>query len=729
MTGASVTEENMTQRVFVAMGVAALLVTRSQGQTAQPGFRTEVNVVEVDASVLDEQGNAVAGLSAADFEVFEDGQPQPIVSFSQVDIPLTASAQFLSVDGPVSPDVRSNRQPASGRLYVVVLDDMNISPLRIETVRSAAREFIDSYFGAGDIAAVIYTSGRVDASQDFTGDPQLLVASIDKFMGRGVQSSAMEAAEKYYSDRLTIETDPSNGKLDPDKADQLAADMQDARSRTLGKSAKPTVDIQDFERAQRVITVFDTVRALAESLAPLSGRRKSVVMFSEGFNYQLTEPFGMRSVSDVLRATQDTLNAAARANVSFYTIDPRMLDGAGTDFMQMSGPGMPNGATQTAIREELQRSQDSLRVLAEETGGFASLNVNSFASAFDRIVQSNSQYYVLGYAAPQHQQDGRFHSIDVRVKRPGVKITARHGYASQRQATPEELKKREAERVARDARRPNSDKTSTALRDVLGAPLQKGGLALSVHAAPFRHSDKESSVALAIEIDGDRLPLSPAGKLELSFYDVNDRGRASNGVRKEIDLALKPETAARVKSHGIRLNQRIMLAPGRYQIRVGVRESAGGESGSVFYDLTVPDFRKDSLALSGLLVTSVSAQQTPTAEVDAMVAKRLPGAATSRREFPVGDTLAVFAEAYANGTSRRPQEIGVTIRVIAESGEEVFNAKESAVSAQSDPATIFAQFALEDLTPGAYLLRVETQLAGPDAQIVARETLITVVPR
>ena len=119
-------------------------------------------------------------------------------------------------------------------------------------------------------------------------------------------------------------------------------------------------------------------------------------MFSEGFNYQLTEPFGMRSVSDVLRATQDTLNAAARANVSFYTIDPRGLDGAGTDFMQMSGPGMPNGATQTAIREELQRSQDSLRVLAEETGGFASLNTNSFASAFDRIVQSNSQYYVLG---------------------------------------------------------------------------------------------------------------------------------------------------------------------------------------------------------------------------------------------------------------------------------------------------------------------------------------------
>ena len=181
---------------------------------------------------------------------------------------------------------------------------------------------------------------------------------------------------------------------------QMAADMQDSRMRTLGTSAKPTVDITDFDRAQRVVTVLDSVRTLAEALAPVRGRRKAVVMFSEGVNYQLTEPFGMRSVSDVVRATQDTLNAAARANVSFYTIDPRGLVGAGTDFMQMTGPGMPNGATQVAIIDELRRTQDSLRVLAEETGGFATIDANSLSSAFDRIVDSNSRYYVLGYTPP-----------------------------------------------------------------------------------------------------------------------------------------------------------------------------------------------------------------------------------------------------------------------------------------------------------------------------------------
>ena len=714
--------------LLLATAVAGLLITHPSAQAPQQTFRTDVDLVEVDVSVTDDNGESILNLTPADFEVFEDGQPQAIKAFTSIDIPLTAPPQFPGVDRPVSSDVRSNREPSSGRLYLVVLDDMNINPMRVDAVRSAAREFVESYFGAGDIAAVIYTSGRVDASQDLTTDPRLLVASIEKFLGRGVQSSAMEAAEKYYSDRLTLETDPATAGLPNDKLDELAADMQDARKRTLGTTAKPTVDIQDFERAQRMITVLDTVRTLAESLAPLRGRRKAIVMFSEGLNYQLTEPFGMRSVSDVLRAMQDTLNAAARMNVSFFTIDPRGLDGVGTDFMQMRGSGMPNGATQVAINEELQRSQDSLRVLAEETGGFATLNTGDFSSAFDRIVQTNSQYYLIGYTPPPHPQNGRFHSIEVRVKRPGVKIVARRGYASGREETPEDRKKRDAERLARDAKRPNADKTSSALRDVLGGPLQQTGLALSVHAAPFRGTGADASVALTIEVDGAHLPLSPPGRLELSFYDVNDSGRAGSGVRKDIDLALRPDTVARVKAHGIRLNPRIALKPGRYQLRFGIRESASGSNGSVFYDLAVPDFSKDPLALSGLLVTSVSAQQVPTAEADPVLSKKLPGAATSRREFPVGDTLAVYAEAYANGPARQGQRFNVVVRLISEIGEEVFTAKDAMAGDKSGSANIFAQFALEDLAAGAYLLQVEAQVDGATTPPVLRETLITVVP-
>jgi VWFA-related protein len=713
--------------VLAICALLPLVLVRAHAQAPQSTFQAEVNLIEVDAVVTDAQGNSVVGLTIDDFELFDDGQPQKISAFSYIDIPLEIPAEFSGVQRPVPVDVRSNQEPVSGRMYVIVLDDMNIDSVRSSVVRESAREFVEGYFGAGDIAAVTYTSGRADASQDFTSDPQLLLASIDKFVGRAGRSVAMEAAAKYYDDRLALELDPANNDKDSATIAQMAADMQDSRMRTLGTTAKPTVDITDFDRAQRVVTVLDAVRTLAESLAPVRSRRKAFVMFSEGVNYQLNEPFGMRSVTDVVLAIQDTLSTAARANVSFYTIDPRGLVGASTDFMQMTGPGMPNGATQKAIADELRRTQDSLRVLAEETGGFATIDANSLSSAFDRLVDRNSRYYVLGYTPPDDPREGRFHKIDLRTKRPGLTVTARRGYATPRAQTLEDRKRDEARRRAREARRPDADNTSPELRGVLESALQQRGVGMSVHAAPFRNRDNDASVALAIEIDGGRLPLSPPGKLELSFYSVNDQGRAGAGIRKEIDLALKPDTLARVKSHGLRLNPRMALAPGRYQLRFGARESPGGQKGSVFYDLIVPDFRKEELAMSGLLVTSVAAQQTPTAEPDPLISKQLPGSATSRRRFPVGDTLAVYAEVYDNSPAKR--QIDVAVRLIAAQGNDVFTANDTMstdTGRQGEPPNIYAQFELEDLDPGTYLLRVEAKIAGGSAEPVGQETLITV---
>ena len=238
------------------------------------------------------------------------------------------------------------------------------------------------------------------------------------------------------------------------------------------------------------------------------------------------------------------------------------------------------------------------------------------------------------------------------------------------------------------ARAPQGSPTRTRHRPSCAAcskaRCSRRGVSLSVQAAPFRSRDNEASVALAIEVDGSRLPLSPPGKLEVSFYSVNDQGRAGAGVRKEIDLALKPDTVERVKSHGLRLNPRMALAPGRYQLRFGARESSGGQNGSVFYDLIVPDFRKEELAMSGLLLTSVAAQQTPTADPDPLAAKQLPGAVTSRRDFPVGDTLGglrrgvrqqPFSAATANRRRRAP-DLGAGQRRVHREGFDVEGAVE-----------------------------------------------------
>src|SRR5204863_1061140 len=118
--------------------------------------------------------------------------------FSTVDIPLQRPDPFLLADRPISSDVRSNRDALTGRVYVIMLDDQDISPMRTPQTRKQAREFVQKYLGANDVAAVMYTSWRGDAMQELTGDPQLLLAAIDKFSGRRMRPQTLDKLDQYY---------------------------------------------------------------------------------------------------------------------------------------------------------------------------------------------------------------------------------------------------------------------------------------------------------------------------------------------------------------------------------------------------------------------------------------------------------------------------------------------------------------------------------------------------
>jgi hypothetical protein len=227
-----------------------------------------------------------------------------------------------------------------------------------------------------------------------------------------------------------------------------------------------------------------------------------------------------------------------------------------------------------------------------------------------------------------------------------------------------------------------------------------------------------------------------ANKVELSLFGLNDSGKALGGTRSVLDLTLRPETRERVAQHGVRINPRIALPPGRYQLRIGARESLGGLSGTVFYDLDVPDFRKEKLMIGGLLVAAASTQQTPSIQPDPVVSKLLPAAATARREFPTGDTIALYTEIYDNISSRQARRIDVAIRLLSEDGKEVFTSKDELANMAKPgekPWEIYAypkQISLKDVPAGRYLLRVDAQVRGEvdDAKPAFRETVITVLP-
>jgi hypothetical protein len=246
--------------------------------------------------------------------------------------------------------------------------------------------------------------------------------------------------------------------------------------------------------------------------------------------------------------------------------------------------------------------------------------------------------------------------------------------------TPADRKRDEESRRLRDATC-GGEQHSPELREALGTPLQQSGLTLSVQAAAF-NTRREASVALAIELDGDRLEFTPndngavfANSIEVSYFGVNAEGRPQRATRSELNLSLRPESYKRVTTGGLRLNPRLTLEPGRYQIRIGARDSLTKQLGTVFYDLHVPDFRKDPLMMSGLLLTTSSAQQTMTAQPDPATEKLLPAPATSRRTFAMGETLTVFAEIYDNMSARQSRQFDVAVTFTSEDGKDAFSAR------------------------------------------------------
>ena len=720
------------------------VIGQAPDTSATPTFRLSVNYVDVDVTVTDERGNFVGNLTPADFELYEDGKLQRIDTFSLVELPVEHIALTSRAFGrPIRADVRSNRDVSSGRVYVMLLDDLDVTPLRSARVQKSAREFIEQHFGPHDIAAVVSTSGRADMAQEFTSDPALLLAAIDRFVGQRLQDAEVGRIDAYYEAQQLSGLDQTR-TADNDPSQQTTVPNPITRANSV-------FDRSELERGHRAIGVIRTIRNLADFLGAVRGRRKALVFFSEGIDYPMASVEGSQSGMEIVKATEDAMNAAALANVNIFAIDPRGMiamptdlidampraggpDYAGTDPTKLAGT--PMSGTQ-ALLDEIRLTQDSLRTLADGTGGFAAVDTNSFKTAFDRIVEANSHYYLLGYTPPAHPRDGRFHRIEVRLKRPGLTAVARRGYPSPSGKTAEERKLEEADKRAREDRKGGSADTSRELLVALNSPVQQAGFVLESQVVPLRNTPKEASVAVTIELDGSQLQFAPqansllADSLEVSFFALSDGGKPQRGTRSALNLAVKPETYQRMKTFGIRVNARTPLAPGRYQLRIGARDPITGKSGTVFNDVIVPDFSKNPVMMSGLLLTSTNAAQVLTVQRDPTIEKILGGSATSRREFARSETLRVMSEIYDNLPADRAHQLPVTAQLMDERGQAVLSSRETIANA-GDPATHWTVYAyarelpLKDVPPGRYLLHVEA--GSPDGRSAAAvaETLITV---
>ena len=267
----------------------------------------------------------------------------------------------------------------------------------------------------------------------------------------------------------------------------------------------------------------------------------------------------------------------------------------------------------SAVMNETRRAQDFLRTLSSETGGFAVVNQNDLNGAFARIIQANSSYYLLGYYPTNDQRDGKFRDVTVRVKRPGLEVKSRRGY------TAPKGKPTTRETSATAAAAPPD------LRAALNNPMPVNGLGMRVFAAPFAGPSKKGAVVIVVEFDPARLRFEPvpggghAEDLELIIVPVNAAGKSLEGARDKAPLRLSQKSYEFARANGLRLTRRLDLPVGRYQLHIAAKASNGNAVGGLTYDLDVPDFSKPAVAMSGLTLTSVSAERILAPPPDAEV--------------------------------------------------------------------------------------------------------------
>ena len=649
---------------FAALLVLTLAAVSAQqpGDQAPPEapaatFRSEVNYVQLPIRVVDGRGNFVSGLTQSDFQILEDGKAQKIATFSAVDIPN------IPVDNTV-PDA-----PVEA----------------VDPVASNERLDVD-----GRIYLFVLDDFHLQASY---------TANVRRLM-RGFINEHLSAND------LTGLVIASGRSQDFTRNRQLLLDVADRFVAEFDSTDPP--DVQRYQRE----AVIKTLLRMTEWMGSIKGRRKALVLITPTIGCAaMAEPNGC--MSDLVEIAR----TAARSDVSIFGLDPRGLVGTPAANAENSGAGMPGrGAAAIGIQQPQVTDGGpigSLHFLSESTGGFATVNTNNIEAGFQRIVRENSSYYLIGYYSTNTAVDGKFRKHQVRVNRRGVEVTHRQGYLAPR-----------ADRVAPQVAGPGS--LGIELRELMKSPLPVTGMSLRFAAAPFLGPDGRSSVSIVVEMPRDTLQFTEEGgrqRITIGVYiGLHDRdGKPVGSDDPNINLDFPLEAGRKVTANGVRISSRISAPPGSYRLWVGGAQSPGGLRGSAMSEISIPDFRKAPLMLSGLAVTSSTGSRMYNARADDLIDQVLGAAPAAHREFSVTGDLWIYGEIYDNRSDAG--EVTGSVSVTSSGGGTVFEAP-------LEPAPVqFGQLAripLAELGAGSYVATITARSETPKPVSASRAIAFTV---
>src|SRR5579871_1433681 len=665
------------------------VLTATKGSSSFTASTTEV--VE-DVILKDKSGKPIDGLTAKDFIITEDGKPQTVkfCQFQTLEEEISAApvaegpaVKEETIAKPAEPAVKSvtanqiaPEKPGDlkykDRRLMVMFFDMTSMPIQDQMrAQTAAQKFLKTQMTKSDLMAVMTFSSDVKVVEDFTDDRDKLAKDI-----KGLTIGEGQGFDSTTSDDSTSDT-----------------------------GAAFSADDTEFN-------IFNTDRQLSaleqavKMLGSLS-EKKALVYFASGITKS----------ADNQAQLQATINAAIRANVSFYPIDARGLVASAPlgDATKGSsgGSAMYSGSSARAVTSNFQGQQETLYTLASDTGGKALLDNNDLAMGIVQAQKDISSYYILSYVSTNDKLDGQFRRIKITLRpelvaKYGQPKNYRQGYFADR-----EFKNATA-----------SDKERQLQQALmLGDPVTEIQVAMEINH--FRLARDRYFVPITVKIPGSELELARHGGAEKTQIDFigeikDDKGKVVQNVRDFIPVNLKGETAAQLAKHPLGYDTGYMLPPGKYDIKFLARENVSGKMGTYETKFVVPDLTAETRLLPiSTVVLSSQRMDMNSAVFSAQHDKKLEAAnpliedgkklvPSVTRIFNRNQDMYVYLQAY-EPTAETTQPLVATVSFIrgkVKAFETTPLQVNDGLDAKSKAVALKFDVPLNKLVPGRYICQV-----------------------
>lgn len=533
---------------LVALSAAQTPAPATNGRAPSPIFRAGARLVLVPVVVRDQRDEPVTDLTAKDFTVLEEGRERKIATFEHIRAIPGPAHPALSSSGEFTNMLELNRRPRS--IVILVFDSINTPFLDQAYGRAQLVKYLRSQVDGQQLVSLILLDPRgAHIVHDFTQDTSLLVAALDRSR-RALTRNTAEA---------------------PKATDQLDS----VESATANEAQANETVLDAFTRIDNAATsaaVFNRLELTLNAMQDIAARyggipgRKTMIWASAGLPFRY-DSYDDPRISDMVKKT---IRVLADQNMSVYPIDLRGLVNFDTKANERGKSWFYTPGSDMTFKSNTDYFiHTTMRMFANATGGMALNNSNDIAGAFNKAAKDSRDYYMLGYYLPTENQKGVvWHSLDVQVRRPGVKVRHRAGFYVFTESQEQKLRE---------------DRLNLAIH----SPLDYTTIPLKAAWIEIKPIQEKWEADFRVDLPGSAAELLDGHSLGLEFAIAATT--PDGHIVDSVHQLMKSEIHDRAKfqAEPIRYINRLLLPEGSYQVHFVVRDQTTGKMGSVIAPLKV----------------------------------------------------------------------------------------------------------------------------------------------